>query len=800
MNRRISRKRYTAKQHGGAATLPPFLNFRGITVGEMLTVKQERLDRLQMLKDSLLALNPTSLTFNNFILPQIDIVNENDRTAGAYCSMSDLHFDIDVRQVASDLGSAIDKAWDDVDRNLFNHFKSYYAGKYLEEKASLMPEFNRYIEFRLTNYNDLGMNLTSQQAELIKKLRNDISANEGVMNFNRINYEPTIRVSPGELEGMSEHFIQSRLDAESGQVVLSKNGSSSVFELCKNRNTRRKLHVAVTNNLYPTNLNMMEATLSKRKQLATLLGYKSFTDYAHRRNMNNSSDKINEYIDLLLEKLKPSRMQELEDLNKIARKDGINNILPYDTAYYTNIYEKTALNINTTKLELNFPTFVVAEEILRIYEDIMGYEFKQQIDKKAYLWNDNVLLYDVYEHGSVIGRMFLDLLPRTGKSSGNAMGTFVGKSNTSLPFLGVLGSYGAPYLYLDNIRSLFHEIGHIIHNLSLNSYITRHSKFYWEFDFNEVPSQMFEQLAFEPDILRRILTVTFSKEKYKQSHSDTKALQNFLSEPVQSSPLQPYKGARAFLANAEPLHWNNVSLERASYAERVRNAPIAHLYESSELTPKEREKIEEIIKERLRFKKYEDNKYFTWAYNAKADLLAHDSDYPATPPAEGEHPTDSILINLSKKVYGETLGEERIVRDDAGSMANFFSSWLMPMSPRYAAANSTYLTTLGYAIDLFSLFKQNMKDLSSMGVRAKTILLSWGGAKPSANAIRNFLGREATPAESFAAIFDIPPVLGAPLPVENSSSSSSGGYTTPTANKTRRQMKYRRTRRSKFRL
>jgi len=752
------------------------------------------------LKDSLLALNIESLTFNNFILPQIDIVNETDRIAKPYSSMKDFHSNIDVRKAAGDLADAMIRTWESVDSKLFNHFMSYHTRQYPLEKASLMPEFNRYIDFRVANYDDLGMNLTGEKGELVKKLREDIAKNETKLNLNCINFAPKVLVSREDLEGMDDEFITKRLDAESGQVVVKKGDYVPVLESCKNRNIRKKLFVIHQNNVYPENLNLMEETLSKRKQLATLLGYKNFTDYVHKRNMNNSSDKINAYIDSLLEKLLPSRLKEYEDLNKIARKDGINSILPYDISYYSTIYEKTVLNINAKELEKHFPIFIVAEEILRIYEEIMGYKFKQIVDDKGYLWNDKIRLYDVYEHGRVIGRIYLDLIRREGKTTGNMMNTLIGKSNTSLPFLGVIGSYHDPYLYLDNIRSIFHELGHIMHNLSLNSYITRHSKFYWEFDFNEVPSQMFEQLAFEPDILRRILTVTFSKDKYKESHSETKALQNHLSEPVLSSPFQPYTGARALLANTEPLHWNNVSLGRTAYEERVSNAPIVHHNDSSELTPKDYEKIEEIIKKRLRLKKYDDDKYFSWAYNAKADLLAHGSDYPETLPVEGEHPTDTILINLSKKVYGDDYGIERMVRDEDGNIANFFSSWMSPMMYQYAGQHNTYLTTLGYALDLFSLFKQNMKDLSSMGVRAKTILLSWGGAKPSANAIRNFLGREAKPAEAFAAIFDIPPVLGEPIPGENSSSSSSSGYTTTSANKkrsSRRQNKLRRTRRQR---
>jgi Zn-dependent oligopeptidase len=408
-----------------------------------------------------------------------------------------------------------------------------------------------------------------------------------------------------------------------------------------------------------------------RNALAAELGYASYTDYAHRFNMNNSADQLNKYIDELLVKLKPMYINYLNQLRRFATENVLIDVEAYDIEYYDKKYDKEILNVNEDEIHKYFPIFKVLEEVLKIYGEIMNFTFKEITEEnRDLLWYKDVRLYDVYEDGKIIGRLFVDILYRKGKSMMNQMITINGKSHTTLPFLGISCVFSKTYpgdLEIDEIRSLFHELGHAMHNFSLNSYITRVSKFMWEFDFNEIPSQMFEQLAHEPDILRRILKITVPEE-------------------------------------------NQTNI------------------------------IERVIKDILKYKKRKDLSWFNDAYRSKLDLIVHSNEY------KDYSSLDDLVTKLSIKVYGY---DRNAKTPDTGTIVNIFSVWPHPMIERYAAGYNTYVTTYGYALDLFREFKRDGKEV-------KALLLSHGAAKKSLNAIYNFLKRDPKPANAFAALFATP--------------------------------------------
>jgi len=584
----------------------------------------------------------------------------------------------EVRKACKRAETVLTTEWDAICLQLFPQFDHYYKFVYDKEKFSLDQEFKNYIDFRMSHFKDLGTNLSPTEAAMVKRLKDQILANQDAHELAKKAYKPILVLPESQLEGMDADFLDKKRKEDG--IHLDKNDYYDVWDYCKNRDARRKTYEMWFNVDYPNNLKLAEQTFSLRKRLALLLGYKSYADYAARRYMNKSSEKVNKYLDDLIEKLRPFYLEKWNELNEFASKEGVTDLRIYDSYYYEKLIQKERSRIDEQALEAHFPIFTVAEEILNIYKELLGFDFVKTKVLDDVLWDANIVVYDVWENKRMIGRLFLDLLPRDGKDSGSMMSTFVGKSYKTLPFLGVCCVYSKPNqcLKLDQIRSLFHELGHAMHNLSLKSYITRKSGFEWEFDFNEVPSQMFEQLAHEPVILRRILQKT---------------------------------------------------------------------------TVKPPSEIEDIIAKVLQVKQDGDMSWYITIERAKLDLMVHSADYSEVFSEEGPRPTDALIIDVNVKTYGKDIVPRTL---GTNTLVNRFSEWIHPMLTRYAGGFNTYVTTYGYALDLYQPIHKNIDHLGNIGDYVKSTLLSHGGSLNASKAVELYLQRAATPAEAFAALFSKP--------------------------------------------
>jgi Zn-dependent oligopeptidase len=209
MRRRDKKSRKKQKKQRGGQTLIPMQDFKGLTVDQVKELQANRTTSLNKLKEDLLKIEPEALTFSNFILPQIDIMN--DYPEYPYYSMKDLHENEDVRKTCSEAKIADEKVWDGIDGDLFSQFEHYYNNQYTTEQGSLIPEFQRYMEYRNANYRDLGLRLNATKKDRIEKLRNKIKENEGAFETNRQKYKPEIFLTEDQLSGMPAEFIEKRL-------------------------------------------------------------------------------------------------------------------------------------------------------------------------------------------------------------------------------------------------------------------------------------------------------------------------------------------------------------------------------------------------------------------------------------------------------------------------------------------------------------------------------------------------------------------------------------------------------------
>ncbi len=200
---------------------------------------------------------------------------------------------------------------------------------------------------------------------------------------------------------------------------------------------------------------------------------------------------------------------DYSDLLERKRKDDIaaDGVQPWDRFYYPEVLRVERYGFDSKEVRSYFQFERVLEGILSVTSKLFGVRYERVQD--APVWHDSVLTYDVLEGDERIGRFYLDLHPREGKFTHAASATLIrGVRGFQVP-QGVLmcnfpdPSRGAALMEHTDVVTFFHEFGHLLHTIfSGRVRWAKNAPSYMEWDFIEVPSQLLEEWARDPESLR----------------------------------------------------------------------------------------------------------------------------------------------------------------------------------------------------------------------------------------------------------------------------------------------------------
>lgn len=309
-----------------------------------------------------------------------------------------------------------------------------------------------------------------------------------------------------------------------------------LVKYAKDGETRYKYIVADANKANQ-NVPMFQEIIELRDEAARLLGYPNHASVKIEEKMAKSATRVEEFLGDLRTRLAEGGKQEREKLLDYKKRDyeerGADfdgNFYMWDTSYYSRIMKEKEYSVDEGQISQYFPVESTFNGMLKIFEEIFGMQFVEIKDEarksisptgkaEDIVWHEEVRLYAVWDDeaagGNFVGYLYIDLHPRDGKYSHNANfniepGYIRSDGSRNYPATALVcnfskASANKPSLLKHNeVVTLFHELGHGIHDLAGR---TRYSYFHGTAvvdDFVEAPSQMLENWCWTPSVLKSL--------------------------------------------------------------------------------------------------------------------------------------------------------------------------------------------------------------------------------------------------------------------------------------------------------
>ncbi len=250
-----------------------------------------------------------------------------------------------------------------------------------------------------------------------------------------------------------------------------------------------------------------------RTERAQLLGYPTHADYVLEENMAKTPGAVYDLLDRLWKPALASAKKELGELQAIAdrRKDGI-RVRAWDWWFYAEKLrsEKYAFDESEVKPYLELER--VRQAAFDTANKLWGITFHRRDDIPVY--HPDVQVFEVRDgDGSTLGLFYTDYFAREGKRGGAWMDNFrqqwIEPDGTEVrPLIVNVGNFTKPQagkpalLSLDEASTVFHEFGHAMHGMLTRCHYASLSGTNVDQDFVEMPSQMMENWAFAPEVMR----------------------------------------------------------------------------------------------------------------------------------------------------------------------------------------------------------------------------------------------------------------------------------------------------------
>ena len=263
--------------------------------------------------------------------------------------------------------------------------------------------------------------------------------------------------------------------------------------------------------LYPDErqMDILQSLLSDRSQLATLVGFETYTHRALNGTLANNPENVRQFLDSLAEKLRPKAEADFEHLQRVKLYHGCSSgtVHPWDTAYYSGIARNEVCQLSGVDLSPYFSLGGCMEGLSMLFRSLYGVTLEYTPAGSGELWSHDVhKLAVTHETEGTLGYIYCDLFERAGKPHQDCHFTIRGGRQTESgtyqsPIVVLMLNLPAPHrtkpslLTPAMVENLFHEFGHAMHSMLGRTRYQHVTGTRCPTDFAEVPSVLMEYFA-----------------------------------------------------------------------------------------------------------------------------------------------------------------------------------------------------------------------------------------------------------------------------------------------------------------
>jgi thimet oligopeptidase len=499
---------------------PLFYEFNQVILFSELTsdnVKEATEISIQEARESLKKLYTISKdnrTFENTMLELDNIYNTAGNIWGIVYLMGSVHPDDDVRNQASDGKSAFAKFFNEVqlDENLYKAVKDYSE---TEEAKNLTGYKAKFVKETVEDFERNGFALSKEKRDELKVINDKISDLSLLFQKNIAEVDDYIMVDETEIDGLQEDYKNARrMEDGNYKIDLSYPSYRPFMKYSKSDEARKKLYAMFRNRAAAENLEILNKVLILRKEMADLLGYKTYAEYRVEDRMAKLPQNVWDFENDLIDKVKEKAQIDYDELLDVKRTtlndETIDVIQPWESSYYNDFLLKEKYDLDQNFVKEYFETNNVIDGLFSISQHLFGIEFEEITSPP--IWQDNVRLFNVKKDGKVISRFYIDLYPRANKYSHAACFPMIGGKTTGqgyqMPTATLVCNFPEPtdempsLLSHGEVETFFHEFGHVLHNVLTTTELSSHSGTSVSRDFVEAPSQIFENWTWNYESLQ----------------------------------------------------------------------------------------------------------------------------------------------------------------------------------------------------------------------------------------------------------------------------------------------------------
>ncbi|MBQ2874560.1 MAG: M3 family metallopeptidase [Bacteroidales bacterium] len=518
--------------------------------------------------------NQEEPTFENTIEAMEVSGQTLNNVAGIFFNLMEADTNDEMQQIAESVSPMLTEysMYVSLNNDLFQRVKAVYEKK---DELGLDPDQMKLLEDNYKSFVRGGANLSDEDKALYSKWSEELSLI--TLQFSKNVLAATnayvLNITDSTQLGGLPDFVKTmaaETAAEKGlegwAFTLDAPSYSPFLKYSTERELRKQIWTAYNTRAIGgenDNTEIVKKIVDLRIKIADILGYETYADYALEERMAKNKVTVNEFIKNLLEPSMEFAKKDVADVYAFAKKNGFEDsqLMPWDFSYWSEKYQQAEYSLSAEELKPYFQLESCIDAVLGLATRLYGITFAELDNVPVY--HEDVKVYEVKDaDGRHLALFYADFFPSASKRGGAWMTEFRGQSIRDgveyRPFISTVMNFTKPtadapaLITHDELTTFLHEFGHALHGIFAEGRYGSLTGTNVSRDFVELPSQIMENWAFEPEYLN-----SFAK------HYQT-------GEPIPAELIEKVVAAKNYLAGygqVRQLHFGYLDMAWHSLTE-----------------------------------------------------------------------------------------------------------------------------------------------------------------------------------------------------------------------------------------